>query len=218
MPASYDTEYFVEGLEMPEYLVPRVLNLPQLLLGERPEDFYVLFEAMLCELIPDLDLEWLLAIDLAWLLFEIERYRRWKNAIVVMSKRPALEEALMRSDPQYSLLEEPGRMVRSQVRMKVDSLGGDFKKDRDVAAQLQHYGYDDDALNAAAFRHSVPSLVAIERFEASARHQFTTALKEAAVRREFKLRAEQLRKRMLAEQRQLEAKPPANSEQRSEPT
>jgi hypothetical protein len=129
-----------------------------------------------------------------------------------MSQRPALEDALVRSDPTSSL-KGSGEVYRAQIRMKIDSLGGDHKKDRDVSAQLQQYGYDDDALNATAFMKSVPSLAAIERFEASARQQFTTILREAIVRREFKLRAQQLRKRVLAEQRQLEAKAADKGEQ-----
>ena len=74
-----------------------------------------------------------------------------------------------------------------------------------MAVQLKHYGYDDDALNAAAFMHGVTELATVEKFLASARQQLTTALRETVVRREFKLRAEQIQKRLLEERRQLQA-------------
>jgi hypothetical protein len=71
---------------------PRVNSVP----GERQEDFYLFFAAMIGELLPEPDLEWLLCIDLAWIYWDIERFRRWGNAIIAMNQRSALEEALTR--------------------------------------------------------------------------------------------------------------------------
>jgi hypothetical protein len=204
MPRAYDTEYFLVDLEVPEDLLPLVMDTPRLLPGERQDDYFLLFEAMVTELIPELDLEWLLAIDLAWIFFEIQRYRRWKNAIILTNRRAALEEALVRTDPTYSSM-GPSETFRAKIRMVADALEGDPNKDPGVAAQLKHYGYDSDALNAVAFMSGVASLATVEKFLASARQQLTTALREAAVRREFKLRAEQFQKRLLAEHRQLQA-------------
>jgi hypothetical protein len=203
MPRDYDTEYFLLDLEVPENLVPHVMDMPRLLPGERPEDYFLYFEAMVTELIPEFDLEWLLAIDLAWIFLEIQRLRRWKNAIILTNRRAALEEALVRTDP--TIFSEPGAVFRARVRMKADALDGDANKDPAVAAQLKNYGYDSDALNAAAFMQGANQLVTVEKFLASARQQLTTTLREAAVRREFKLRAEQLQKRLLEENRQLRA-------------
>jgi len=195
MPRDYDTEYFLVDLEVPDYLLPLVMDTPRLLPGERREDYFLFFEAMVTELIPDLDLEWLLAIDLAWIFWEIQRYRRWKNAIILTNRRAALEEALLRTDPAIYAM-EPGVVFRGQVRMKANALDGDPNKDPAVAAQLKDYGYDNDALNAAAFMQGVTALAAVEKFLASARQQLTTTLRETAVRHEFKLRAEQAQKRL----------------------
>jgi hypothetical protein len=92
MPKTYDAEYLIEAIEVPDYLVHLVMDTPRLLPGERAEDFILAFEAMVGELLPHFDLEWLLCIDLAWILWDIQRYRRWKTAIMVMNQRPALEE------------------------------------------------------------------------------------------------------------------------------
>jgi hypothetical protein len=205
MPKTYDPEYLLEDLEVPDYLLHLVLQTPTLLPGERRDDYFVLFEAMIGELLPELDLEWLLVIDLAWIFWEIQRYRRWKNAIIVLSKRPALEEALLRTDPHRAIM-EPLSLARAKIRMKADEVNGDWKKDRDVAAQLAQYDYNDDALNAAAFLQSVPSFGAIEKSLASARKQLTTTMREAIVRREFKLRTDRLQRHLWAEERELKAK------------
>jgi hypothetical protein len=204
MHRTYDTEYFLVDLDVPEHLLLLVMDTPRVLPGERREDYFLFFEAMVTELIPELDLEWLLAIDLACIFWEIQRYRRWKNAMISTNRRAALEEALVRTDPAF-LSTDPGPVFRARVRMKADALEGDPNKDPNVAAQLKHYGYDDDALNAAAFMHGVTALATVEKFLASARQQLTTTLRETAVRREFKLRAEAIQKRLLAEHRQLQA-------------
>jgi hypothetical protein len=199
MSRTYDAKYFLEDLEVPENLLEFVMDAPRLLPGECVEDYYALIEAMITEIFPDLDLEWFLMIDLAWIFWEIQRYRRWKNAIIAMGKRSALEDSLIKSDPTYSLHQD-SLVVRGTIRMKVDSLDGDWTKDQDVAAQLAQYGYDDDALNATAFLQSIPSLAMIEKFLANARAQFSTILRETAVRREFKLRANRLQSLLRADE------------------
>jgi hypothetical protein len=204
MPRAYDRDYFL-ALDVPEHLLPLVMDAPRLLPGERREDFLLFFEAMVNELLPDSDLEWLLAVDLAWIYREIERYRRWKNAIIAVNQRAALEEALVRSDP-LAPASGPTQMIRGKARMTVNALAGDAKKDRNVAAQLAEYGYDDDALNATAFMKGMLPLAEVEKFLASARRQLTITLREAIVRREFKLRAEQLERRLRDENLQNKAK------------
>jgi hypothetical protein len=65
-----------------------VQAIPRLLPGETDDDFYRLFELVESDLLPDSDMEWLWAIDLAWLWFDIWRYRRWKNAILLTIAEP----------------------------------------------------------------------------------------------------------------------------------
>lgn len=199
MPKTYDEQYFLEELSVPDYLLVRAMATPRLLPGERPEDYYMLLEAMVLELVPDLDLEWFVTIDLAWLFFDIERYRRWKNALIAIHQRAALTDALVKTDPAY-VLTPPSILARVEIATKVNAIQGDHAKDDDVSAQLASHGYDDDAVNAFAFLRGIESLATIDRFLSSARHQLTTILKEAIARREFKVRAELMRKRFVAEE------------------
>ena len=198
----YNKAYFLESVKVPDYLIGRVMETPRLLPGERREDYFLFFEAMLRELVPNSDLEWLLCIELTWIMWDIQRLRRWKNAIVVLNQRPALEEALRQTDPAYSL-HPPTASIRAALRKKVDAAGGDWKRSGEFIDQLEKAGYDDEALNAAAFLESAAALATVEKFLASASHQFHTMLKEAAVRGEFKLRAQQARNDLLAQERLL---------------
>jgi hypothetical protein len=94
MSKIHDEAYLIEDLEVPDYLVNRVMDAPRLLPGERREDYFLSFEAMIGELVPEGDLEWLLCIDLAWIFWEIERFRRWKNAIIIIAPARCAGRAL----------------------------------------------------------------------------------------------------------------------------
>jgi hypothetical protein len=176
------------------------MDTPRLLPGECRQEFFVFFEAAVGELVPNSNLEWLLCIDLAWTMWDIQRYRRWRDAIIMTNQRRAMIEALRRVDPAFSLA-EPGPAVRAAVSKKLDSA-----KLEDLHAQFKKHEYDDVALNAVVFLESAADLATVEKFLASASHQFTLTLREVAVRRDFKLRAEKARGRLLTEDQPLLAK------------
>ena len=52
MTTKYDKAYFTQFHGVPDNLLSTVMETPRLLPGERPEDYYSLFEGMICELIP----------------------------------------------------------------------------------------------------------------------------------------------------------------------
>jgi hypothetical protein len=202
MPKTYDKPYFTDSLKVPECLVRRVMDTPRLLPGERCDDFFLLFEVMVGELVPASNLEWLLCIDLAWNMWDIERYRRWKHAMVAVNHRHAVEEALRLSHPQLGM-SAPTPAIRAEIRKHLDAAGGDWQQDNVLSEQLAMGEYDNQALNATAFLQAASSLATIERFLASAFDRFNATLREVKVRREFKLRAEHARMRLLAEDRLL---------------
>jgi len=90
---SYTAENMKDDFEIPDEVLPLVLAHPRLLPGETRDEFYLMLELMFSTILPDTELEWLTTIDLAWLQWEIQRYRRWKNAII-MSNRPLQSKAL----------------------------------------------------------------------------------------------------------------------------
>ena len=187
MSEIFTAEHLKIYLEVPDAFIPLVLATPRLLPGETDDDYFRLFEMILGELVPETDLEWLWTIELAWLWFEIYRYRRWKNAIILINRAAAVEKALSKTNPAaQGIGVTPG--IRAQARLESQALRAN-PKDRALNARLQEYGYDSDAINAAAFVDGMMSLTMIEKFLASARQQASTMLREAGLRRDFVQRA-----------------------------
>ena len=204
MVVKFDKAYFIKELGAPEHLVSALMETPRRLPGERLEDYSSFFTAALNELLPTTDLEWLVAPELAWLLWDIQRYKRWFNAVIFLQQRAALGEALYKTDPNYSEV-EPRTAIHQKSQMKADALNGNLKGDPGLARELEECGYDQVALNAIAFAKAAPLIAVIEKFLASTRKQFATILRDVAVRREFVARARLLEKKIAAERREQDA-------------
>jgi len=158
--------------------------------GERREQFFQLFEAMVDELGPNSALEWLLCIDLAWNMWDIERYRLWKNAIVVVNQRRAVEEALRLTHPHFGMI-APTVAIRTTIRKSLDAAAVTARvTKRSVSApdgRIRRRGAECDRVPRSS---TVPC--DHRKVLASAVDQFNKTSREAAVRREFKLRAKKI--------------------------
>ena len=170
----YTPEQMKYDFEIPDEVLPLVLAHPRLLPGETRSQFYLMMELMFSTIIPDTELEWLTTIDLAWLQWEIQRYRRWKNAIIISNRGAALEAALCKTHPGFAM-PDGARMIRAESRMQIQEMSINPGAHRDVQARLVLHGYDEEALNAGAFvRSIVPPL---HECFSSARHQVMVTLR-----------------------------------------
>jgi hypothetical protein len=199
MTEIYTAEYLERLLQVPDSILPFVQATPRLLPGETDDDYYRLFEMMATEILPDTDMEWLWSIDLAWLWFDISRYRRWKNAILSTSRRAALEFALEKTDPETMQIGGTNRMTRAQSRVDAEALLLDAKSRDRLNSRLEAHGYDADALNAIAFVQGLDALASIEKFLTAARHQVANMFRDVRFHREFTKRANEATQRFLAE-------------------
>jgi hypothetical protein len=199
MTEIYTAAYLQENLEVPDDILRLVQAIPRLLPGETDDDYYRLFEMMVSEILPDTDMEWLWTIDLAWLLFDISRYRRWKNAILSTSRRAAIENALAKTNPEALQMGAINRMVRAQSCGEAEALRLETNNRNPLSARLEAHGYDADVINAAAFVQGLGALTSIEKFLTAARHQVAVMLREARLHREFTQRAKEATNRFLAE-------------------
>jgi hypothetical protein len=199
MTEIYTAEYLQQHLNVPDGILPFVQAIPRLLPGETDEDFYRLFELVESDLLPDTDMEWLWAIDLAWLWFDIWRYRRWKTAILLINRNAALENALAQTDPETQQIAGMNALIRAQSRVDAEALRLETNSQDRLNRRLQAHGYDPDAINAAAFVQGLEPLAAIEKFLTSARHQIVVMFREARLHREFTQRAKEATNRFLAE-------------------
>jgi hypothetical protein len=191
----YTLEKIKHDFEVPDVLLPLVVAHPRLLPGETRDEYYLLLDLMVCTVVPDTDIEWLAAIDLAWLQWEIQRYRRWKNAIIMSNRAAALETALCKTHDGAAM---PGAMtlIRAESKKHAQEMSINPHAHREVCAKLESHGYDADAINAGAFVHSIIPLATIEKLLSSARHQVTITLREVGFRREFERRAREAMKRI----------------------
>ena len=175
-----------------EVVIPRHLSLfvgisPALLPEESEEDYYELFDLMADEIAPTTNLEWFALDTIVDLLWDIGRYRLWKNAILVVSRQAALETALLRTHPSTLPNNRPHRVMMS--REEAQEWRTKPEKRAVLEARLAEAGYDADALNAGAFIEAQVPLATIDRFLCSARGQLSATLKEIGIRREFAERA-----------------------------
>jgi len=204
---SYTPEKMKDDFEIPDEVLPLVLADPRLLPGETRDEFYLMLELMFSTILPDTELEWLTTIDLAWLQWEIQRYRRWKNAII-MSNRTAAVETALRKTHKGAAMSGAMTMIRAESKMHAQEMSINPNAHPDVRAKLESHGYDTEAINAAAFVRSLVPLATIEKFLSSARHQVMMTLREVGLRREFERRAREAIKRIDTNQA-----PPEDAEQ-----
>jgi hypothetical protein len=184
--------------EFPDVIMPLVKAHPRLLPGETKDEYYKLFDIMALEILPNDDIEWLAVIDLTHLQWDIQRLRRWKNAIIASNRAAALETALCKTHDGAAMVGAM-TMIRAESKLHAQAMSINPNAHRDVRGKLESHGYDADAINAGAFVHSIVPLTTIEKFLSSARHQVLVTLREIAIRREFARRAAEAGKRLMAE-------------------
>ena len=188
-------QYTAEDLEtrydIPKEVLPLILQTPRLLPGETQDELTGLFEVLMYEVDPQSAIEWLTTIDLTFILWEIHRYRRWKNAIICTGHAESLKAALHKTN-SATLVEGSEAAVRVEAQLDAEKWRTNPASRQLIEQRLQQHGYDADAISAGAFVEGLPSLVLIEKFLTSARHQFNSLLREVAVRREFTQRARKI--------------------------
>ena len=168
---------------LPDALTEFVGICPLMLPGETEEDFYLLLDLMVAEIAPTTSIEWLATGDITDLVWEMQRYRKWKAAILNLSRRTAFVTALTRTHPYY-VPNGPAPKV-SMAAHEAQQWRSDPAKRAVLEERIVSAGYHDDALNAVAFLEAQVPLAAIDRFLGSARTQMNSTLKEIGVRREF---------------------------------
>jgi hypothetical protein len=190
---------FLEEWEIPDGLASSVEESILVLPGETEEEYLEVMSLMIEDTGPRTNIDWLCAIDLASLWWEIRRYRIWMTAIIKTNRAEAVEKALYWSDPNYRLV-GPQPTICAQARADAAKWHSNSDHRNQLNVRLRQHGYDDQGISAQAFVSQTIPLATIQRFLASARSQVNAILREMAVRREFARRArEAIEKRLAAE-------------------
>jgi len=144
---------------------------PQLLPGESHDHYKALQAAIFLDLAPRSAIEWLLAIDVAEVSWEIQRYRLLRDRLLEVYRQKGIEMSLRWIDvtgvaPAYRD-EAELRTARNAAIWRLDPAAAD-----EIEQRLASYGFD---------RHAVSMEVYVQAREAFA--LFKTLINTAQIRR-----------------------------------
>ncbi|WLA79960.1 hypothetical protein [Bradyrhizobium elkanii] len=129
-----------------EVLAPPPLLLP----GERLDHYHALRQLIFTDLAPRSAIEWLLAIDVAELSWEIQRYRLLRHRLLVTYRQKAIEAALRHID-MISIAPEFEEEAEYYTRQNALSWRIDPVATTEIEARLTSYGFDQHAINTDVY-------------------------------------------------------------------
>jgi hypothetical protein len=114
--------------------------------GERLDHYHALRQANVADLAPRSAIEWLLAIDVAELSWETQRYRVLRHRLLATYRQQAIEAALRRIDmagiaPEFE--DEADYYTRQNaLSWRLDPVAA-----TEIEARLASYGFDQNSIN-----------------------------------------------------------------------
>jgi hypothetical protein len=164
-----------------------VLTPPLLLPGESLEHYQGLREAIFADIAPRSAIEWLLAIDVVELSWEIRRYRIMIHKILQAYRQKAIEAALRRIDtvgiaPEYVDLAEH-HTLQNALSWRLDPVAA-----TEIEARLAAYDLDQHSINAQVYVEARESLCLFEDLLRAAQLRRIILIKEIKNQRMLDLR------------------------------
>lgn len=156
-----------------EALAPPPLLLP----GESLERFQLLRQTILAELAPRSAIEWLLAIDVVELSWDIERYRMLRHKILENHRQHAIEHALSRIDV---IGLEPVLDREATYRTRLNAMNWRTCKTatKEIEARLAVHGFDQHSINAEVYTQAHELFLMFETLLVAAQTRRMTLLRE----------------------------------------
>ncbi|MDH2348924.1 hypothetical protein [Bradyrhizobium sp. SSUT77] len=126
------------------------LAAPPLLPGESLEHYQMLQQAIFADLAPRSVIEWLLAIDVAELSWEIQRYRLLRHKLLETYRQKAIEAALRRIDLLGIAPECQGEAeyytLQNALSWRIDPVAT-----TEIDTRLASYGFDQHAISTEVY-------------------------------------------------------------------
>lgn len=124
--------------------------LPQLLPGENIDHYHAIQAAIFRDINPQSAVEWLLAIDIAELSWEMQRYRILRHRVLNIYRQKAIEMTLRRVDlpgiaPQFQDVAEI-YTINNALDWQLDAAAA-----LDIEARLRSYGFDQHAISMEVY-------------------------------------------------------------------
>ena len=161
-----------------EALAPPPLLLP----GESLKGYQTLRHAILAELEPVSAIEWLLAIDIVELSWEIRRYRLLRHRLLEKSRQRAIADALNQIDVM-GIAEDARDDARRYTEHNALAWRYDEAAAIEIEGRLASFGHDDLSLTSDVLVQARELYIVFEGLIISAQHRRTMLLREIEGRR-----------------------------------
>src|SRR4051794_2148018 len=161
-----------------EALAPQPLLLP----GESLEEYLKLREAIYGEIAPTCAIEWLLAIDIAELSWEIQRYRLLRHRLLERTRQRAIANALAQID-LVGISTDDLDDARRQIELNAFAWRSDAIAAAEIANRLASHGVDHFAINTDIHVQTRELYLTFEGLIVSAQHRRIMLLREINNRR-----------------------------------
>jgi hypothetical protein len=189
MNAPFNT---AQSLTLPtefESLSPPPLLLP----GESLEKYMLMRQAIFAELAPRSVIEWLLAIDVVELSWEIQRYKILRHKLLEHYREKTIEHALRHID-LAGLPPETEDGARYHIRRNAQIWRVDPIAASEIETRLAAYGYDYHAINTQVYLQARDIFLTLEALLNCAQNRRMSLLREMNSRRHTSDRPKQLRR------------------------
>lgn len=140
-----------------EALAPPPLLLP----GEHLDHYLALRQAIFADLAPRSAIEWLLALDIVELSWEIQRYRMLRHKLLETSRQKAIE-AVLRHIDMVGIDPEFEEKVEYYTLQNALSWRTDPIAATEIDARLATYGFDQHAVTTEVYMQVREALVLFE--------------------------------------------------------
>ncbi len=147
-----------------------------LLITESADEFDSIYAALSHEIRPNGIIEQMYVDDVAHFVWDIRRLRRWKNAIINLAFRPALENlaAQLLRDPRQSQF-----VIGEADKLAHDWFSKDDAKEK-MTRLLDYFQLDESAIEAEAYRRSAADIELLEKLLASLESRLDKAFRRIA--------------------------------------
>ena len=139
-------------------------------------------QAIFAELAPRSVIEWLLAIDVVELSWEIQRYRVLRHKLLEHYREEAIEQSL-RHIELAGLPPEMEGAASYQIRRNARIWRANPKAASEIEARLAAYGYNSHAINTQVYLQARDIFLAFEALLNSAQNRRMSLLREMNNRR-----------------------------------
>jgi hypothetical protein len=170
------------ALSIPEALRP--FAVPLLLRGENLDEFERFSGAIIQEIAPTTNMQWLYTFDLIEICWDVLRYRRLKMKVLEMERAQAIETLLCRCEGA-GLPDAAREVVAYHAKIIATEWRSDRHAAEEIESRLDQSGFDQFAIEAEAFVQSQPVSAAFQSLIESAERRRTLTLREIFWQREM---------------------------------